>query len=360
MNKCPKCGEPREGSRCKPCRAEAKRNLRAAKKDPALHDYTSKPVPGGFEILGASQYDPVRKIWIKTKASKEHRHAQLLEAIETIGEKLPREPVIAPPASTAADLMCVYPMGDPHLGMYAWSEEAGENFDLKIAERELVGAVDHLVHLAPPAETAVVINLGDFFHSDNRLSTTTAGTPVDVDGRWSRVLGVGVRVVCRIIDRALEKHLRVIARMEIGNHDEHTSIMLAICLQHHYRDNPRVHIDTSPAHFWYHEWGKCLIMSTHGNNAKMKDLAAIMSVDMPEAWGRTLYRHAYTGHIHHDSRIELMGLTAESFRTMAPKDAWHAKQGYRSGRDMRLDVWHKEHGMINRHIVGIQQVRAGL
>jgi hypothetical protein len=55
---------------------------------------------------------------------------------------------------------------------------------------------------------------------------------------------------------------------------------------------------------------------------------------------------------------EFPGVVVESFRTLAPKDAWHHGSGYRAGRDMRLDIYHREHGLINRHIVGVRQVRS--
>jgi hypothetical protein len=39
----------------------------------------------------------------------------------------------------------------------------------------------------------------------------------------------------------------------------------------------------------------------------------------------------------------------EAFRTLAARDAWHAGQGYRAGRDMRLLVHHKDFGEVERH-----------
>ena len=46
----------------------------------------------------------------------------------------------------------------------------------------------------------------------------------------------------------------------------------------------------------------------------------------------------------------------ETFRTLAAKDHWHNSKGYRSGRDLVCDIWHKDHGKITRHIVGISQI----
>jgi hypothetical protein len=249
-------------------------------------------------------------------------------------------------------------MGDPHLGMHAWAAETGANFDLKIAEQNLIAAADHLVDLAPAAEQALVISLGDMFHSDNKMSTTTRGTFVDTDTRWPKVLAVGIRTMRRIVDQALLKHKRVRVICASGNHDDLTSLALSLCLANFYEKDPRVDVDTSPDAFRWHRFGECLLGVAHGDDIKLADLHAVMTVDRQKDWGDTRWRYWYTGHVHHESVKELPGVTVETFRTLAPKDAWHAKKGYRSGQDMRLHVWHKQHGKILEHSVGIQQVIA--
>jgi hypothetical protein len=166
--------------------------------------------------------------------------------------------------------------------------------------------------------------------------------------------------MCRLVDRALQRHRTVKVVNAVGNHDDHTSVVLSICLAHHYAANPRVAIDTSPAKVHYHRFGRCLIGVTHGDTIKAAQLGPIMATDKAEDWGATVHRYWYTGHVHHDSAKEFPGVIVETFRTLAPRDAWHAGQGYRSGQDMRLDVVHAQHGRTNRHIVGIEQVRAAI
>jgi hypothetical protein len=373
---CPRCDAETERvaeGRCGPCRAAYKRRCRA-KRDTSEHVYadvvndegavilaaTPGGIPPGFAIRGISQFDGVTRRWIKTERDKEAAYQAMVEACESIGEKLPREPLIKPPAldTLSPELLAAYLLGDPHIGLYSWAPETGADFDLDIAERELVGAVDYLVADAPPAETAIVFNAGDFYHSDNQSNRTNrSGAALDVDGRFSKVLGVGIRILCRVIDRALEKHARVIVRNEIGNHDDHTSIMLAHCLSHHYRENPRVTIDVSPGPFWYFEWGATLFGTTHGHQCKLKDLPEIMAADQREAWGRTQFHHWYTGHVHHESVKDFRSATVETLRTYAAPDAWHNASGYRSQRDMRCDVWHRQFGRLDRRHAPIELVR---
>jgi hypothetical protein len=302
----------------------------------------------------------VRAQWVKSRQDEQDKYAALLAAFERASEKFDglAEPTPPPAVPLSADLLNVIPMGDPHLGMYAWAAEAGEDFDLEIAERELVAAVDRLVSLAPFAEECLLINLGDFFHADNSSNMTArSGNALDVDTRWAKVLSVGVGAMERCIERALDRHDRVRVICEIGNHDDHTAILLATCLQRTYRREPRVTIDTSPAKFHFVRFGKCLIGTTHGDSVKPDKLPGVMAVDRARDWGETEHRHWYTGHVHHESVKEYPGVVVETFRTLAPRDAWHARSGYRSGRDMRLDVWHKQYGLINRHIVGINWIQ---
>lgn len=119
-------------------------------------------------------------------------------------------------------------------------------------------------------------------------------------------------------------------------------------------------VDRSPAKHWYHRFGRCLIGSTHGDTGKLHELPGVMAVDRPQDWGETAHRRWYVGHVHHESVKEGHGATVETFQTLAPSDAYHKGAGYRSGRSMRSDLWHREHGWQTRNVVGIGQVLEAL
>lgn len=348
-------------ARCKACCKLAKVEARGGWSPE--HDMT-KIVPDGFRVRGVSTLydgDGVKRAqWVKSVAEQDDPVAALLEALKYLPDDFAgrHDPVPSPTEPCDDDLLCIYPFGDPHFGMYAWADETGENFDLKIAERDLVTAVDHLVELAPRAKTGIVVSLGDFSHSDGHSGTTTAGTRVDVDSRWPKVLATMIRAMRRCIDRALEKHETVHVISASGNHDELTALVLAVCLAQYYERDPRVIVNTSPAKFYWHRFGKCLIGVHHGDKTKPADLPAVMACDRAKDWGETEHRKWYCGHVHHESVKEYPGVRVETYRTLAPKDAWHAGQGYRSGRDLRLEIWHREDGEVQRHIVGIRQVRS--
>jgi hypothetical protein len=327
------------------------------------HDMTHA-VPAPFVVKGVSTlYDgdgAVRAQWVKTKQDSSLAEAALREFVDSLVEDVRgKAPLVKPPAHANEDLLAVYPMGDPHFGMYAWADEAGEDFDLKIAEDLTCAAIDRLVGSAPPAKTAVILELGDFFHTDNSSNQTMrSGNALDVDTRWARVLQVGLRAMVYCIKRTLEKHEKVVVRIVKGNHDDHSSLALALALDAYFSSNPRVKVDLSPAEFWYFQFGRVLIGSTHGDKAKPGQLPGVMATDRPVEWGAAKYRYWYRGHVHHDSVQEFPGVTCESFRTLAARDAWHAGMGYRAGRDMRCIVHHREFGEIERHRCDIAMLQA--
>jgi len=318
-------------------------------------------LPPGHVVKGASTLvgpdGEIKAQWIKTRED-DRRYQSLLDAMAEIsGSWLGMADPVPPPEATSDELLCIIPLGDPHVGLYAWAEETGADFDLATAERNLVTAVDHLVGLAPPAREGVLVNLGDFFHSDNAQNRTArSGHALDVDTRWAKVLSVGIRTMRRCIERMLARFESVRVICAIGNHDDHSSVMLATCLAQFFEREPRVAVDTSPAKFHWIRFGKNLIGVTHGDSIKMERLAGVMAHDRAADWGEAEHRYWYTGHVHSDRAIEAPGVVIESFRTLAARDAYAAGAGYRSGRDLKLDVLHRKYGRINRHVVGIQQI----
>lgn len=336
------------------------RALKALEKRAALqghspdHDMT-RTVPDGFKVKGVSTYynadgKPVGQ-WVKSTADAERREQMMREAVSLLSQEVNGlSPLVAPPAQACEDLLAVYPLGDPHIGMYAWAREAGEDFDLDIARRLTLGAVDRLVSSAPPAHTAIVLPLGDVFHLDDQRNVTPGhGHQLDADGRFVKVLQVGIETFRHAILRALEKHKKVYVRFVQGNHDPHAVWALAFTIAAYFSNEPRVEVDLSPSKFWFFRFGRVLIGATHGDTAKHEALPGVMAADQPESWGKTKHRYWYTGHVHHQSVKEFPGVVCESFRTLAAKDAYAAGHGYRAGRDMVAIVHHAEHGEVERH-----------
>jgi hypothetical protein len=319
------------------------------------HDMTRPIGPGqmprGYSTLyRRGEAEPVVQ-WVKTTIDEEARDAMIRAAVAALAEDCKGlSPMVRAPDVAEVDLLAVYPLGDPHFGMYAWAQEAGENFDLDIARKLTLGAVDRLVQAAPPAQVAILLPLGDVFHMDDQSNQTPAHRhQLDADGRFVKVLGVGIQTFRHAVLRCLEKHERVIVRFVPGNHDPHAIWALAYSIAAYFENEPRVTVDLSPAAHWFYRFGSVLIGATHGDKTKHRDLLGVMAADRPEDWGVTRHRYFYTGHVHSQNVTEVPGLVCESFRTLAARDAYASGAGYRAGRDMRLIVHHRDHGEVERH-----------
>jgi hypothetical protein len=318
--------------------------------------------PNNFHVKGVSTLidadGEVRAQWIKTNRDQEEQTQKLTEAIKAVFKDEPRVRPISSPRISNEDLMTFYPIGDAHCGMHSWREETGEDFDLKIFEEDLVNAVRRLVKSAPRSKYAAIVDVGDYFHVNDKTNRTPAsGHNLDVDSRYSKMIRVGVKVLRACIELAARRHEIVYVFIRPGNHNPDAYIALQVALGMYYEDNPRVIIDQSPAPFVYHEFGKNLIGITHGDKTKLEDLGEIMAADKREAWGRTEFHYWYTGHIHQRRVVEGRDWTAESFRTLAAKDNYATGAGYRSGRDMYAIALHREWGEQERHRIDISQLR---
>jgi hypothetical protein len=347
------------------------RTLEAVRKKAAVSGYApeadmTKAVPSPYVVRGTSTYydrdGEVRGQWVKTQLDRERFEAHLKEYIEWLAEDARgiAKPVKVP-VQSAADLLSVYAIGDPHFGLYAWAEEAGDDFDLSKAESLTTAAIERLISCSPPSQRCLILELGDLLHADdNKNATPGSGHALDVDTRYAKVMQVALRTLKHSITRALKKHQEVEVWLIGGNHDPHSSFAISMCLSAYYENEPRVKIDLSPAAFRYTRHGKVLIGSHHGHGIKMEQLPGVMATDRAKDWGETRYRHWYCGHWHHLTKKEFPGCTVETFRTLAARDAWHSAHGYRAGRDMRLIVHHSQFGEVESHRADIAMIQEGI
>lgn len=327
------------------------------------HDMT-KTVPDGFKVRGVSTYydrdgKPAGQ-WVKSSVDHDRQAEVMRAALEAMAEDLPR--VTPRPANDSAygsGLMACYPVGDAHIGMLSWREETGESWDLKIAEEVHCSAMARLVDLAPACEEAAIVNLGDWFHADNLDGVTSrSGHRLDMDSRFAKMARIGVKIMRTMIETALTKHKRVRVINAVGNHDDTTSMMLSICLANVYEHEPRVIVDTNPGPCHYIRHGAVLVGVHHGHSIKPDRLPGVMAADRAKDWGETEHRYWWMGHVHHQSLKDHPGVTVESFRTLAAKDAYASWSGYRAPRDMKVIILHDKRGEVARYTVQPEMLEA--
>lgn len=335
---------------------------KAVSKKAAIHGYSPEhdmthPTPEGITLKGTSTLykddGSIALQWVKTKQDDAIRHQLWQEIAAGLSDDLPRASPIKAPKHTNSDLLAVYPIGDHHLGMLAWGAETGEDYDLKISEKLLVDATDHLLRAAPECDQALVVFLGDFMHYDSFVPETPASrNKLDADSRYPKMVHAAVRLMRYVIEAAARRHKNVRVMIVPGNHDPSSSIFLMACMKNIYEKDPRISIDDSPMDFHYFQFGKNLIGGYHGHNVKLDKLPLIMATDRPKEWGETVHRVILTGHVHHNqTQKDVSGCSVESVQVLATEDAWAHKNGYRSGRSMVSIIFHREHGEWARHKV---------
>lgn len=330
---------------------------RAAKKGYSPDHDMTRTVPDGYMIRGISTlYNAAgepKLQWVKSQVDRDRQEEILREAAAAFADPLPRAVAVpAPRGGLNPDLLACIPIGDHHQGMHAWRIESGDSYDLKIAQKLLCGATDHLVAAQPPCETSLIAVLGDYFHYDSMVPATPKhGNILDSDSRFGKIIRMAFVGLRYTIEAMLKKHGRVHIIVEIGNHDPVSSLFMMEALRMVYETEPRVTVDTSPGKFHYFEFGKNLIGTHHGDTVKMERLPLIMAIDQAEAWGRTIFRYIWTGHVHKDAVQDNGGARVESFRVMPPLDAWAHGSGYRPMRSMTSIILHREFGEQARYTV---------
>jgi hypothetical protein len=326
----------------------------AARKGNAPGHFVSGVAPGylmGKVTVQRNADGGVERTWERQSPEADARERMLREFVEELcSEVKGKAPTVKPPALTNADLLAVYPIGDMHHGMYAdASETGGADYDCKIATRSLESAVDYLASITPAAETALLINVGDYLHgNDSSNETPGHSNRLDVDTRYGQVMHSAGLSLVRAILRLLEKHQRVIFWCMRGNHDPDAASGLALAISFYFHNEPRVTVDIGTSLYKYMRFGQNLIGGHHGHGAKGADLPLVMATDRKEDWGQTTHRVWHCGHIHHKTAKEYPGCVVETHRTLAPQDAWAAGKGYRAESDMNAIVYHRDFGEIQR------------
>lgn len=327
------------------------------------HDQT-KACPPTQRIKGVSTlYDDdgnVKQQWVKSENVNQRMEAIGEIMCEAIHEKVkPTRPRQRPRSGLDDTALAVYPIGDAHIGLYCWHEDSGGDWDLDEVESVLLNAFSQVLAATRRTEQALIVNLGDWFHTDTTENTTRRSKNVlDVDTRWPKVVNVGVKIMKYMITEALSRHDKVHVINEIGNHDDQSAVLMAAVLDAFYTNEPRVTIDTSPDVFHWYEFHNNLIGVHHGHTcSRPQDLYKVMAEMKRAECGRCKHRYWYTGHIHQVRKVEYGGQIIETFRAIPPADNWAHGKGYENGRDICSIILDKDYGECFRATVNLDAVR---
>ena len=312
------------------------------------------PAPAPFLLKGESLLHNKRTgedllVWRKTKLDDAHRWEMIKEAFENASENIPRLQPTPPPKTGRKDLLNLVTITDLHVGMRAWAKETGASWDLKIAEKAAVSVFSELLDRAPKAATCIIANLGDFLHYDGNLPVTpTSGHVLDADSRYPKMFEVGISIMRRIIEKALETHDEVLLLFEEGNHDMiSTPVALKFYFKALYEKNPRVKFIDGVAPYHCFQFGKVMLAWHHSHLKPMEQLDRVFAHMFSQVWGKTTHRFGHTGDKHHLKTVDNFGMTITQHATIASMDAYAARHGYAASREATLITYHKERGRIS-------------
>lgn len=323
----------------------------------AAHD----SAPDGYFVKGVSTLHgaegEVKQQWIKTDVDQERRLEMARAACEALKEEIPRQDPITAPAVIAPKLCNLYTITDYHVGMLAWRQEGGADWDLQIAERTLMRCFRAMVDGAPPAKVGVVNQLGDFLHTDGFQPLTPASKHVlDADSRFPKIVQVAVRGLRALVNMALEKHEQVHVIMAEGNHDPASAVWLRAMFHALYENEPRVTVETSPLPFYAYQHGATMLGFHHGHLKKIDKMQGVMAAQFPKMWGETTHRYCHMGHLHHTHEKEDNGMTVTQHPTLASRDAYGARGAWYADRGARCITYHNEHGEVGRTMITPEMV----
>jgi DNA-binding Lrp family transcriptional regulator len=316
------------------------------------HDMT-RVAPEPFVVRGISTYynseGKASGQWVKTRLDDAKMQAIMLEAVEAMKEEIPRVSMTEAPALGNDNLLNCYVITDYHMGMLAWHEECGEDWDLKLAEDLIVKWFAQAIHLSPNADTGVFAQLSDFLHFDGMDAVTPASKHLlDVDTRFAKLVRSSIRVLRTIMNMLLAKHQKLHVIMADANHDPVSQIWLREWFSAMYENEPRITVDTSPSPYNVYEFGKVVLFFHHGHKRKVTNVSEVFAGKFREIFGRTKFAYGHTGHLHHIDVKENNLMIIEQHRTLAPADAYAARGGWLTGRDAKVITYDKRFGEVSR------------
>lgn len=326
------------------------------------HDFT-RPVPDGYVAKGVSTYynsegKPSGQ-WVKASLTHEALINAMRATVAGFKDQIQPADIIAAPAASEEQLCNLYTFTDYHLGMLAWHQEGGADWNVAKAEQTIIAALVQMVNQSPSAHTAVLNIQGDFLHTDGKMPVTPASKHVlDADSRFPKIRRAAIRIIRSLMAICLQRHQEVYLIIAEGNHDEESSGWLADLFAVHYEEDPRVTVNDSVLPFYVFEWGSTMLGVHHGHKVKNENLPLLFAAQFPQSWGRTTRREIHCGHRHHRDEKEYNGVTVVQHPTLAARDAYAARGGWIADRAAWAITYHKDYGAVGRVMVTTEMLGA--
>ena len=298
--------------------------------------------------------------WLKVKYDPDVMREQMVAIREGFCSELPRIPGCSVlPTHDAPDLTSVFVITDFHLGMLAWGEETGADWDLKIAESLFIRYFQYGIENSPAADTAILANIGDMLHfSGMSPITNRSGHVLDSDTRYAKLVRTAIRINKIAVSMLLQKYKSVTILHAEGNHDDDASVWLRESFYSHYEDEPRVTVLRRPDPYYCIEFGDISLMFHHGHIRKTSNIEAVLVSKFRDVFGRTKKTYTHMGHFHNQLVLSANTMKIEQHPTLAASDAHASRGGWLSNmRESPIITYDRRYGEISRVTVPVEMLK---
>ena len=307
--------------------------------------------PGAEQVVQPQMFS-VKATFVRNRAAKAC-NAVIEGLIANLEKKPPKFNIIKHRAKSGVALE-IGPY-DHHMAGLAWSKETNwADWDLDISQEFWHWSIEKLLSrtISPKIEKTFLVLGNDFQHVDNPKNETFGGTLQDMDTRWDKMVEAAVNSSTGTIDTIAREVSPVHVILVKGNHDPTSTSWLGRILEAIYSNNKHVTFDRAPNKNKIIEWGRNLVMLTHGEKAvassKWKQLANVLAGEFSQEWGRCEYREVHAGHLHHEISHDILGCILRRMRALGPPNDWAALNNYvGSLRGTEGFEWDREEGLIN-------------
>ena len=206
--------------------------------------------------------------------------------------------------------------------------------DMHFGETKLRDLQEKLIEITQTLQKGynkvVIMNAGDFFHSDDMFSSRTiSGTVLETVDMVAAVNDAKA-FMDTVFRSALENANEVEYQYVAGNHSSFEYFFNEYLIVKYPEAKIVQHNDLSTAFML----DNVLIALAHGHKIKKNNLSQVISYEYRELWGKASEVHCFTGHYHQLESQTLNGVIVHQLGTPKKADTYERQNGWIASRKL--------------------------
>lgn len=206
--------------------------------------------------------------------------------------------------------------------------------DMHFGETKMQDLQDKLVEITQTLKKGynkvVIMNAGDFFHSDDMFSSRTiSGTVLDTVDMVGAVNDAKAFMDI-VFKSAFENSNEVEYQYVAGNHSSFEYFFNEYLIVKYPEAKIVQHNELSTAFML----DNVLIALAHGHKIKKNNLSQVISYEYRELWGKASEVHCFTGHYHQLESQSLNGVIVHQLGTPKKADTYERQNGWIASRKL--------------------------